>query len=179
MRSVIPRGLVPPSGYPSSVGASHPPSVPLIPVGTTFLRRTESGRPNLTHWFHLIHLFHLFYFILFSYFFRSQVMFSTKVTVQAGFIHGLCVINHDIPTTKLKIQFTFSKKSSAIITRTTNFPPAAPIVSHRLPRTSVVVALQKMLDNFFRSDLGRVVGRFVFQRALVVGDQTNCKEPCE
>jgi len=48
MRSVIPWGLVPQSGYPSSVGASHPLSVPLIPIGTTFLHRTESGRPNLT-----------------------------------------------------------------------------------------------------------------------------------
>jgi len=107
-------------------------------------------------------------------------MFSTKVTVQAGFIHGLCVINHYIRTTKLKIQFTFSKKSSAIITRTTNFPPAAPKLFRIacLGHQSSLLS-RRCLTVFFRRDLGRVVGPFVFQRALVVGDQTNCKEPCE
>jgi len=48
MRSAIPRDLVSPSGYPSSVGASHPRRRLSSSVGTTYLRRTESGRPNLT-----------------------------------------------------------------------------------------------------------------------------------
>ena len=48
MRSAIPRDLVSPSGYPSSVGASHPRRHLSSSVGTTYLRRTESGRPNLT-----------------------------------------------------------------------------------------------------------------------------------
>ena len=48
MRSAILRDLVSPSGYPSSVGASHPRRRLSSSVGTTYLRRTESGRPNLT-----------------------------------------------------------------------------------------------------------------------------------
>jgi len=54
MRSAIPRDLVSPSGYPSSVGASHPRRRLSSSVGTTYLRRTESGRPNLTLPVHLI-----------------------------------------------------------------------------------------------------------------------------